>query len=260
MEPDQLPRRSRLCLLKLPPHLESFPSKRRKVIKRGTHTSTYQTCDYTIMSTESSLKDTGSPSTPIPYVVNGTPSTPSTTMVVVSEVPVITPIRPVVATQPIVTNPFGSLFGMPRYNAQSIPSVSNPFSFGMPNMTSQLSSSIPMNNTNPSIGPGGMAPLHIPLSFGGAHIPQMTPTVGSQPPFPPGSNPSLNAPGWSTQPGGQATSYVPSFPPSSSTPILTNTFVMTNPPLSSGFPPRRESVSYYGKPPSWSSSSWGKCL
>jgi hypothetical protein len=50
-------------------------------------------------------------------------------------------------------------------------------------MTSQFSSSIPVNNTNPSIGPGGMAPLHIPLSFGGAHIPQMNPTVGSQPPF-----------------------------------------------------------------------------
>jgi hypothetical protein len=50
-------------------------------------------------------------------------------------------------------------------------------------MTSQLSSSIPANNTNPSIGLGGMAPPHIPLSFGGAHIPQMNPMVGSQPPF-----------------------------------------------------------------------------
>jgi hypothetical protein len=73
MEPDHLPRRSRR-LLKLPPHLESFPSKRRKVTKRGTHISTYQTCDYTIMSTESSQKDTGSPLTPIPTVVNGVPS------------------------------------------------------------------------------------------------------------------------------------------------------------------------------------------
>jgi hypothetical protein len=118
----------------------------------------------------------------------------------------------VVSTQPIVTNPFGSLFGTPGYNSQSIPSVSNPFSFGMPNMTSQLSSSIPANNENPSLGPGGMAPPHTPLSFGGGHIPQTTPTVGSQPPFPPGSNPSLNAPGWSTQLGGQATSYIHPFP------------------------------------------------
>jgi hypothetical protein len=83
MELDQLPRRSR-HFLQLPPHLESFPSKRHKVIKHGTHTSTYQTCDHTRMSTESSQKDTGSPSTPIPTIVNGTPSTPSTTMVVVS--------------------------------------------------------------------------------------------------------------------------------------------------------------------------------
>jgi hypothetical protein len=112
------------------------------------------------MSTESSQKDIGSPLNPIPIVVNGTPSTPSTTMVVVSEVPVITHVQPMVATQPIVMNPFGSIFGTPRYITQSIPTVSNPFSFGMPNMTSQLSSSIPVNNRNPSIGLGGMV-LHI---------------------------------------------------------------------------------------------------
>jgi hypothetical protein len=75
VEQDRLPPRSRR-LLKLPPHLESFPSKRCRVIKRGTHISTYQTCDYTIKSTESSLNDTKSPSTPIPTVVNRVPSTP----------------------------------------------------------------------------------------------------------------------------------------------------------------------------------------
>jgi hypothetical protein len=184
MEPDPLPRRSHR-LLKLPPHIEYFPSKRRKVIKHGTHTSTYQTCGHTSMSTESSQKDIGSPLTPIPTIVNGTPSTPSTTMVVVSEVHVITPIQPVVATQPIVTNPFGSLFGSSGYNTQSIPMASIPFSYGMLNLTSQFSSSIPLMNTNPSIGLGGMDPPHIPLSFGGAHIPQMTPMVGIQPPFHP---------------------------------------------------------------------------
>jgi hypothetical protein len=92
MEPDQLPHRSHL-LLQLPPHFESFPSKRRKVIIRGTYTSTYETCDRTRMSTESSQKDTGSPSTPIPTIVNDTPSTPSTTMVVVPKVPIITPVN-----------------------------------------------------------------------------------------------------------------------------------------------------------------------
>jgi hypothetical protein len=208
MEPDPLPRRSR-HLLKLPLHLESFPSKRCKVIKCGTHTSTCQTCDHTSMSTESGQKDTRSSSTPIPIVVNGTPYTPSTTMVVVPKVPVITHVQPMVATQPIVTNPFGSIFGTPRYNTQSILSTSSPFSYGMSNLTSQFPSSIPTTNTNPSIGHGGMDPSHILLSFGGAHIPQMNPMVGIQPPFHPGSNPSLNSPRWSNRLGGHAATYIP---------------------------------------------------
>jgi hypothetical protein len=236
MDPDELPRRSQR-LLKLPLHLYYFPSKRNKVIKRGTHTSTYQTCDHTSMSTNSSQKEMRIPLTPIPTVVNGTHSTPSTTTVVALEVPIITPIQPRVSTQPIVVNPFGSIFGTPRYNTQSIPIVYNPFSFGMLNMTLKLLSSIPTNNTNPSIGPRGMDPFHIPLSFGGSHIPQTTPMVGSQPPFHPGSNPSLSIPRWSNQLCGKVVAHVSSFPPSSSTPIPTNTFGMTNPPLSSVFSP-----------------------
>jgi hypothetical protein len=68
MELDQLPHKSH-HLLNLPLHLEYFPSKRHKVIKHGTHTSTYQTCNYTTMSIESNTKHIGNPSTPIPYVV-----------------------------------------------------------------------------------------------------------------------------------------------------------------------------------------------
>jgi hypothetical protein len=75
-------------------------------------------------------------------------------------------------------NPFRSLFGTLGYNSQSIPSVSNPFSFGMPNMTLQLSFSIPKTNANPSFGHAGMAPPYAPVSFGGGHIPQTNPTVG----------------------------------------------------------------------------------
>jgi hypothetical protein len=150
MDLDHIPHRSHR-LLNLPPHLESFPSKRHKFIKLGTHTSTYHTCDHTCMINESSQKDIGIPSTPIPSVFNGTLLTPSTTMIVVPEVLIITPIQPVVATQLIVTNPFGCLFGMLGYNAQTILLVSNPFSFGMPNMTTQISSSIPSNNINPSV-------------------------------------------------------------------------------------------------------------
>jgi hypothetical protein len=237
MEPDQLPPRSH-CFLKLPSHLGSFPSKRNKFIKCDTHTYTYQTCDNTSMSTESSQKDTESPSTPIPTIVNSTPLTPSTTMVVVPEVPIITLIRPIVNTQPIVMNSLGSLFHSSGYNTQSIPTTSSPFSYSMPNFTSQFSSSIPISNSNTSIRLGGMAPPHIPFLFGGAHIPQMTPTVGNLPPFHHRSNPSPNAPGWSSQPGRQSSAYVPSFTPTSSTPIPKNMFGMTNPPLSSGFTPK----------------------
>jgi hypothetical protein len=115
MDQYQLPHRSHR-LLQLPPHFESFPSKKRKFIKRGTHTSTYQTCYCTRMSTEVGKKYVGSPSTPISTIVNGTPSTPSTTMVVVSEVPIITSARPIVNNQPIAMSPFGPLCHSPGYN------------------------------------------------------------------------------------------------------------------------------------------------
>jgi hypothetical protein len=93
-----------------------------------------------------------------------------------------------------------------------------------------------------------MAPPHIPLSFGGAHIPQMNPIVGIQLPFQPGSNPSLNAPGWSNQLGGQDVAYVLSFKPTSSTLILNNTFGMTNPPLFSIFLPIGGQLHTLGNP------------
>jgi hypothetical protein len=160
-------------------------------------------------------------------------------MVVVSEVPIITLVHPIVNTQPIAINPFGSLCHSLGYNIQSIPTTSSPFSYGMSNFTSQFSSSIPTSNLNTSIGHGGMAPPHTPFSFGGAHIPQMTPTIGGLPPCHPRSNPGPNDPRWSNQPSGQATAYGPSFTPTSSVLIMTNTFGTTNPPLSFGFTPKR---------------------
>jgi hypothetical protein len=126
-------------MLKLPLQFESllkFPSKRNKFNRRGTYISTSQTCDYAIIGIESSLNDTGIPSSPIPYVVNGTSSTPSTTIVVVVDLPILTPIHPMISTRPIVTNPFEYIFGTLGYNAQSIPSVSNPFYFCNPYMKS----------------------------------------------------------------------------------------------------------------------------
>jgi hypothetical protein len=245
VEPDQLPHRSHR-LLQLPPHFESFPYKRRRVIKRGTHTSTYHTCDYTMMSTELSHQDIGSPSTPTHTIANGTPSTPSTTMVVVSEAPIITASHPIVNTQPIATNPFGSLGHSPSYNVQSIPMASSPFSYGMPNFTSQFSKSIPIVGPNDIIGLRGTNPPYTPFSFGGTHVPQKTPTVGGTPPFNPESNPVASR--WSNQPGGQATAHIPYFTPTSSVSIPTNTFGMMNPPLSTGFTPRGGHFHSLGNP------------
>jgi hypothetical protein len=115
VESDQRPLRSRR-LLQLPPNFESLPSKRRRVIKRGTHTSIVQTCDSTRMSTEPSLQNTASPSTPTPTIVNGTPLTPATTMVVVPGTPIITMARPIVNAQSLASNPFGSLGHSSSYN------------------------------------------------------------------------------------------------------------------------------------------------
>ena len=84
MDSDQLPRMSRQ-LLQLPSVFELLPYKRRRVIGSGTHTSTFQTCDPTRMSTESSHHNTESSSTPNPTIANCTPLTPTTTTVVVLE-------------------------------------------------------------------------------------------------------------------------------------------------------------------------------
>jgi hypothetical protein len=100
VDQDQIPHRSR-HLLKLPPHLEAlpkFPSKRYKDNKHGTYISTYQTCDYLILSTESSLNVTKSPSTPISSLISGTPSTLLASTVGVSEIPALTATQPMGST------------------------------------------------------------------------------------------------------------------------------------------------------------------
>jgi hypothetical protein len=140
------------------------------------------------MSTELIHQDTNIPLTPTPTIVNGTPLTPSTTMVVASGAPIITASHPIVNTQPISTNPFGFLGHSHGYNVQSIPMDSGPFSYGMSNFTSQFSNSIPTAGPNASIGLGGTIPPYTPFSFGGSQILQMTPAVGGIPSFNPRSN------------------------------------------------------------------------
>jgi hypothetical protein len=245
MESDQCPRRPRI-LLQLPPDFESLPSKRHRFIMRGTHTSTIQTCDSTRMSTEPSLQNTGSPSTPTPTIVNDTPSTPATTMVVVSEAPIITMTRPIVNAQSTTSNPFGSLGHSPGYNVQSIPMDSSPFSYDMLKFTLQFSNAIPAACPNASIGLGETTPPYTPFSFGGSQIPQTTPNMGGIPDFNPVSNPLASE--WNNQHGRQDSTQVSSYTPASSVSISTNTFGMENPPLSFGFTPRGGSFHALGNP------------
>jgi hypothetical protein len=133
-------------------------------------------------------------------------------MVVVPEAPIITMARPIVNSHATASNPFGSLGHSPGYNVQSIPMASSPFSYGMPNFTSQFSNSIPAGVPNASIGLGGSTPPYTPFSFGGSQIPQMTPNMGGMPAFNPGSNPPTS--GWNNQPGGQVwTKFCPTILP-----------------------------------------------
>jgi hypothetical protein len=92
------------------------------------------------------------------------------------------------------------------------------------------------------MGLGGTTPPYTPFPFGGSHIPQMNPYLGSVPAFNPGSNPTTT--GWNNQPGGQVSSYIPT----SSVSILTNTFGMMNPIQSSGFSPRGGQYYTLGNP------------
>jgi hypothetical protein len=90
------------------------------------------------MITEPGLQNFGIPLTPIPTIVNGTPLTCATSMVVVPKAPIITMDRPIVNAHATTLNPFGSLGDSLGYNVQSIPMASSPFSYDMPNFTSQF--------------------------------------------------------------------------------------------------------------------------
>ena len=139
--------------------------------------------------------------------------------------------RPVVNASSLASNPFGGFGHSSSYNVQTIPMATSPFSYGMPNFTSQSSTAIPAASRNASLGLGGTTPPYTPFPFGSSHVPQVNPNVGSVP-FPtPGSNPSMT--GWKNQDGGQVPPYIP-IP---SVLNLTNTFGITNPLQSSGFHP-----------------------
>jgi hypothetical protein len=111
------------------------------------------------------------------------------------------------------------LMGMPCYSTQSMPLASNPFSFGMSNMTSYMSSSFPTPNVDASFGSGGTSPPCNPFPFGGGHIPQSFPMMGGWNPPSSGPNPSYNFQGWNGHMGGVSTSYISFVYPSSTMPF-----------------------------------------
>jgi hypothetical protein len=116
------------------------------------------------MSINPGLQNSGSPSTPIP---TSTPSTPTISMVVVAEVPIITMAQNIVNAHPTTSNPFGSFGHSQGYNVQCIPMDSSPFSYGMPNFTSQFLNSIPAACPNVALGLGAETLL---FSFSGSQI------------------------------------------------------------------------------------------
>jgi hypothetical protein len=66
------------------------------------------------MSTEPSLQNTRSSSTPNPTIVNGTPSTPATATVAASEAYTDTMAQPIVNALSLASNPFGGFFHSTR--------------------------------------------------------------------------------------------------------------------------------------------------
>jgi hypothetical protein len=125
VEQDQPPHQS-LHLLKLPPCLDNLPkppSKRRRVNKRGLYISTSQARDHPTMSTESDMKVSGIPLTPLSYVISGVPSNPLSSAVWMPKAPSSSATQPVSFARTMGTNPFVFLYGMQNHDSQSIPSA-----------------------------------------------------------------------------------------------------------------------------------------
>jgi hypothetical protein len=156
-------------------------------------------------------------------MVGGSPVTPS-----------VSATQPMVFAQSMGTNPFVFPIGTSNHDTQTMPWASNNFSFGMPDMSSHLSSSVLLSSMNPSFGFGGMMPPYSSFSFDGGHIPQSNITVGGWNPPSAIPNPSFTFSGASAQMDGPSTSYILSIYPSFAMLVPTKTFIMVKPPLSFG--------------------------
>jgi hypothetical protein len=125
----------------------------------------------------------------------------SSSIVWIPENPSLNTTQPMISAQSMGTNHFVFSGSTHNNSTHSMSWASNPFSFGLTDMTLHLSSSVLMSNVNPSFGFGAKTPPYIPFTFVGGHIPQPNPIVGSRNPPSSGTNPSYNPPGWSAQMG-----------------------------------------------------------
>jgi hypothetical protein len=133
------------------------------------------------------------------------------------------PPPPMMSTHFMGMDPSTSHYGMKNYNTQSTPWVSNHFSHGMLDMSSQFPSSVSPPYANTSFGSGSMMPPY-PSLFGRSHILQTPLTVGG-----------WNVPSYkstmkevSAQLRNHSTCYTPYTYPSSAMLVPTNTFPMAD--------------------------------
>jgi hypothetical protein len=136
----------------------------------------------------------GIPSTLISSMISGVPSTPFSSVVWRMKAPSSNVTQTMVSTKLIGTNTFLFPRSMSNHSTQSIPSATNHFLYGVPYLTSHLSSFVSSSHVNPSFGSRGMMPPYSPFSFGGAHIPQCNHMVGGWNPPSYGPNPSFTFP------------------------------------------------------------------
>ena len=129
------------------------------------------------------------------------------------------------------TFPLGGGLGI---ESHFVPFISNPFTFGMTNVSASIPSSILVPSSNPSVGLGCTSSPFTTYQFGGGHIPPSTPFIEGWPPPTPAPHTSVHP----IMGGGGyvnigSTTYIPPFIPSSSTPIPSNVFLMMNTPHNS---------------------------
>jgi hypothetical protein len=125
------------------------------------------------------------PLTPTSAIVSGVPLNLASSMVCIPKNPLLNTFQSMVSSQPMRMIPFVLPGSSSDHNTQSMPWASYPFSFGMPYMTSRMSSSVSTTNVNSSFDSRGMMPPYVPFSFCGGHIPQPYPTIGGwNPPSP----------------------------------------------------------------------------